>query len=87
MDATPAITTCETCGAPIFKLYHVRTNKRAPIDARPSPDGDIVLEGVRCYRITKAPRQPGEIRYKNHYATCPSAKLWRGFGNKAVADP
>jgi hypothetical protein len=78
MTTTPELKTCGTCGAPIFKLLHVRTNKLAAIDARPSPDGNVVLEGSRCYRITNEPRQPGEIRYKNHYATCPSAAAWRG---------
>jgi hypothetical protein len=79
--------TCRSCGAPIVWATHVRTGKRAPLDASPSATGFIELEPLaRTYRIlgdwereqlaAHLGRVP--LLYTNHFAICPQAGRFRG---------
>jgi hypothetical protein len=72
---SPEPAKCRTCGAAIFWLKHYLTGKLAPIDAEPSPDGNVLIEGVEHY-MTMAKDLFGQSdrpRHKNHFATCPQA--------------
>lgn len=74
---------CASCGASIDWRRNARTNKLAPIDSDPNPDGSVVLTEEGRYRVLsraellRAPRD-GELRYSAHFATCPSAAKHRG---------
>lgn len=80
---------CSACGAEIIWCVHERTGKRAPIDAKASPDGNIVrlalnMFGETPYRVLGAAERttPGDNdRYKNHFATCPNAGSFRKVDN------
>ena len=73
-SSTPE-TTC-SCGMGLVWRTHPRTRKAAPLEATPTPDGNIVLDpDGQHYRILpKAERAAytGPL-YKNHFATCPDA--------------
>jgi hypothetical protein len=71
-----ATTLCRSCGAPVFFRIHVVSNKSMPIDARPNPSGNVVLEGERFFRVTSEPT-PGVTRYTSHFQTCPNARAWK----------
>jgi hypothetical protein len=82
--------TCRSCKALIMWLDHVTTGKAAPIDADPSPDGNIRV-GVAFEHYTvltgqerKDALERGDELHLNHYATCPQAKAWRERAAKAV---
>lgn len=77
---------CRSCRAPVIWLEHVRTGKRAPIDAVPTPEGNIVVnEAAGTYRIAETPdlvdREP---LHTNHFATCPQAPAWKARTAKAA---
>lgn len=78
----PRASTCRSCGAPILWRTHHRTGKLAPIDAEPSPFGNVaLLPGERYAIATKdGPWHAGDTgeRRTSHYATCPQASGWRG---------
>lgn len=69
-------TTCRSCGAPIVWCVTPAGN-RMPVDADPSPRGNLVLEGELA-RVVPAPdlldRRP---RHTSHFATCPNADQHR----------
>lgn len=79
---------CRSCGAEVIWAIHERTGKTAPIDARPVPDGSIVLLpltmfGETPYRILGLAERttPGDNdRYTPHYQTCPDARRYREQG-------
>lgn len=68
--------TCKRCGARIEWRRNDRTGKPAPIDAEPSPNGNILLVGEGTYRVLGKERDlftdPGEPLHLNHFATCPN---------------
>lgn len=71
---------CRACGAPVYDLRHVDTNRHAPIDAVPVGDGNIAVDlEAGTYRHVgydfKFPDLPN--RHKNHFATCPQAPAFR----------
>jgi hypothetical protein len=70
---------CRSCKAPIIWLEHVRTGKRAPIDAAPTPEGNIVVSlPSGTYRIAETPdlveREP---LHTNHDDTHPACAVWQ----------
>jgi hypothetical protein len=79
---------CNSCNAPIIRLYHEVTGNRAPIDAQPVPDGPCVINlDAGTYRIiTAAERASGHpvegTRHTNHFQTCRDAEQWRGRGRR-----
>jgi hypothetical protein len=73
---------CRSCDAPILWLRHARTGKRAPIDAEPVPEGNIVVGDDGTY-VTLNAAQAAEVASRggplhfNHFMTCPDAADWR----------
>ncbi len=69
---------CRSCHAPILWLVNESTQKPAPIDAVPTPDGNILVNGNGTYRVLKAserddPPEGSYTRHTNHFQTCPDA--------------
>ncbi len=68
---------CRFCGAPVFWLENETTGERAPIDADPSPDGNIEVDLPRgTYRVLSGFDRDeavagGERLRTNHFQTCP----------------
>ena len=74
---------CKACNAELL-WGETASGKRMPFNAVPHPDGEWVLLGTRCRLADPAPATgyPGagsatEPRYTPHWATCPSAPLFR----------
>ncbi|MEM9072858.1 MAG: hypothetical protein AAGE52_30405 [Myxococcota bacterium] len=74
---------CRSCGALIY-WAQLTTGRVAPIDATPSPDGNVVLTynrktGKIQGHVLRAEDHVAEDRhrYKSHFATCGYAKAWR----------
>ena len=69
---------CRKCGKETLWLKHKESGKPAPIEAEPSPNGNIFISG-ELYRIAtkkeivKA-KEIGKPLYLNHFATCEFAK-------------
>jgi len=68
---------CKSCGAPIFWLK-TQAGKKAPIDAVPSPEGNVLICGDEC-RIIDRKKEPleGVPLHTNHFVTCPDREKWR----------
>jgi hypothetical protein len=50
-----------------------------PVDATPTPDGVVVLDGPRgTARALKKGEAYQGLRYASHHATCPDGSAWRG---------
>lgn len=77
---------CTSCGAPVVRLVHERTRGRAPIDAAPTPDGNVRLLGetgeyeVLTGDALAQARERGEALHLNHFVTCPDRKRRGGKG-------
>ena len=67
-------TTCRSCGAAIWMLPNDRTGRRGPVDVRSSLTGPIVIvdEG-EAYHVLSAHETTEQVRYTNHFQTCPTA--------------
>ena len=72
---------CRSCGAEI--AWYVTVNhKRIPLDAEPSPDGNLIVEdSMEPHMAMFTSAGPGEDlgtpRYTSHFATCPNAAQHR----------
>lgn len=72
---------CKSCGSEIFWAKTIK-GASIPIDAKPSPRGNIILSEngtALVYRDPSAiaPRYANEPRYLSHFATCPNADTHR----------
>lgn len=72
---------CRKCGKECVWLKHKDTKKPAPIEAEPSPNGNIFIQG-KLYRMATADeiekaKRIGKPLYINHFATCEFAKSFR----------
>lgn len=76
---------CRSCGAEIVWGTNVTSRKPMPVDAAPSPIGNVsrydAADGPRFVVLTRnkaaamrAARQP---LYLSHFASCPDAKAWK----------
>lgn len=63
---------CRSCGARIFWMK-TTNGKLAPIDAEPSPDGNMVLRDDVAHVVKKGDLFETGPKHKNHFATCPNA--------------
>lgn len=69
---------CRSCAAPIIWAV-TQDGRRAPIDAVPVDNGNIVLtgDGPGAPNATVvAPGTPGEL-YLSHFVTCKDGSSWR----------
>jgi hypothetical protein len=68
---------CSGCHRSIYHLINNNTRKLAPIDADPTPDGNILIDlEAREYSVFAGPslellRSANTPLHKNHFATCP----------------
>lgn len=72
---------CQKCGAAVLWLRHKETDKPAPIEAAPSENGNILVQGS-LYRIAtddekEKAKKIGKALYLNHFASCEFAKSFR----------
>jgi len=67
---------CKSCEAPI-EWATMPSGKANPIDAEPSPRGNLVLIGGKVRFATDEDRALHRPLYTSHFATCPSADEWR----------
>jgi hypothetical protein len=64
---------CRDCGLPI-RFARTRKGRQMPIDPRPHPDGNVLLDefgSVRRVLGKDEPRPTDEVFYIVHRATCP----------------
>lgn len=70
------MSTCSSCGAPIFWATSLNGSKM-PIDAAATIEGNVILSGGDAIVLRRdAPPCTGP-RYTSHFATCPNAKSHR----------
>ncbi len=68
---------CYSCGAMMIWLRTIN-GARIPLDAEPTADGNAVIrDGVVRFVSQTFQPDPGERRYKSHFATCPYANQHR----------
>lgn len=83
-EAPADLADCRSCGAPVIWTVTER-GKRMPVDAEPTPDGNIRLEqstGGAPLTAVYLPSGTGSLlaageRYTSHFATCEQAGEWR----------
>jgi hypothetical protein len=80
---------CRTCRAPVMWLDNVTTGKRAPIDASPATDGNIVVDtGTGTYRVLPELERAGACGqtplHLNHFVTCEQSAAWKKRTAKAA---
>lgn len=70
---------CRTCSRPIIWVLVAKTGRRMPVDATPTQDGPVALDGPQGAARTLKPGEayPG-LRYTPHHVTCPEGQNWRG---------
>lgn len=66
---------CRSCAAPVLWVT-TENGKAMPVDAAPSPDGNLVLDGGTA-RVVAPLLETADERarphYTSHFATCPQA--------------
>ena len=71
---------CRSCSASVIWLRSAVTDKRAPIDAGPSPNGNILIDhGLGVYVVLAHAAERAKYKLQlhlNHYVTCPQARSW-----------
>lgn len=77
---------CEFCDGPIRWLTS-RTGKRMPVDAYPSPRGNVIIRGDRAGVLGPVPaaaaREHGEQLHLHHVVECPHADRWNAKAREA----
>lgn len=67
---------CRSCGASIVWAI-TAAGKRMPVDAAPSPAGNLVLEGDAVRVVPSADMFDKRPRHTSHFVTCPQAAQHR----------
>lgn len=71
---------CKGCGAHVIWASTIRANTM-PVDARPVPDGNVVLRwlGGKPYAevVSNPAKLFGKTVRKSHFVTCPKADRYR----------
>lgn len=75
------MTACGSCGAEVIWAF-TTSGKRMPVDAEPSPDGNVTLippliPGETPTAVVSSDRDPAQVRHMSHFATCPNAAAHR----------
>lgn len=76
--------TCRSCGRPILWCTSVATGRAMPVDADPTPDGNVEVTEhpdpaasmLRAVVHAQPPLGSPPLRMA-HHATCPQADEWR----------
>lgn len=77
---------CGSCRAEVIWTVTAATGKRMPVDAEPTPDGNVVLAAptTRSGAPVSYAAQVGAllieddgVRFTSHFATCPNANEHR----------
>lgn len=76
---------CRSCGAEVVWGTNVSTRKAMPVDAAPSPIGNVsrydAADGPRFVVLNRnkaaAMRAANQPLYLAHFASCPQADQWR----------
>jgi hypothetical protein len=76
---------CRSCHAPIRWVTMRGTRKPNPLDAEPTPNGNVqILDDGTAWVLRKrdlvVAREAGEVLYTSHFGTCVDAKMWRERG-------
>lgn len=81
---TGTVSRCRSCSAPIVWTVSATKGKPMPMNAEPDPNGEFILlrrgRDIVAYHRSDARlerEQRDGLRFTSHYATCPSASLWR----------
>lgn len=64
---------CKSCKARIYWVPHHKSGTPAPIDVRPNPQGNIIIEQGHYRIVGPARTDEATPHYTNHFATCPQA--------------
>lgn len=80
------MTACQSCGAEILWAVSATTGKRMPVDAAPTPTGNVDLTRNTHGELLATVRpQGGHTMFDppdlelhlSHFVTCPDAATWR----------
>jgi hypothetical protein len=73
------LSTCRSCGAPVYWLKHATTGKLAPVDAAPNPSGNVTVDpAAGTYTVLgTAGARADTARYTSHFMPCPQCRTWR----------
>jgi len=81
---------CRSCQVEVYDLLYLRTGKTAPIEVRPSANGNVLIDlEAGTYSIVTgealalAGRGQAEL-HVNHYVSCPQAAAWHARSTKKV---
>lgn len=74
---------CRSCGAEISWARSAASGSPMPIDAEPTPEGNVVytgelVAGAPFVQVLGKGERDDRPRYMPHHATCPQGREWRG---------
>lgn len=71
---------CRVCAAPVLWLSNIATGAVGPIDAEPSPEGNVLVMGSNYALVAEARlaevRAAGKALHRSHFLTCAKTR-WR----------
>jgi hypothetical protein len=70
------VSACKSCGAEVL-WARTRKGRRMPLDAEPSPDGNIRLADGVAEVVGEDQRGGNEDLFLSHFVTCPQAAQHR----------
>lgn len=68
---------CRSCDAEIIWAVSEKTGKPMPIDAAPSPLGNLIVINGRARVATTDDDRLHRPKYMSHFASCANAEEWR----------
>jgi hypothetical protein len=66
---------CRSCNA-LITWCVTAAGVRMPVDAEPSPGGNVVVSGTLARVLRKGEVAEGPL-YRSHHSTCPQGRQWR----------
>lgn len=85
----PRKASCHSCGEPIV-WCRTETGKRMPVNVEPVTEGNLVLIPGPLPEVRSASRggrEPGQLLYVSHFATCKTASRHRKAGTPRATPP
>lgn len=68
---------CRSCNADIEWAEWVSSRKPIPLDAKPSPKGNLAVVAGKVHYYGAEDARLGRERRTSHFANCPDAQKWR----------